>query len=284
VLRFSERLKRRRRLWWGPPWPGSGRTIGDALHRLGERRRPRTRKDPDELWRCCEFWPRTLLDKWNAREFADKHGIPQAKLYWFGSDHDLAPLDSVGDRFVIRPLRGNNKAGVLVVLDGRERLFGGPATGDQLRARLPRTRVLRRQAPMLLEEFARPHDDGLLPLEYKTHTFADHVAVVELMSRTWANDPRHQFYTPGWDPLPILNTYADEDRHREPPPCLEDMLRYASTLGKQLGTYMRIDFFVSDRGCLFNEFSSTPLGGGYFTPEGDRILGEAWAERIPDKV
>jgi hypothetical protein len=281
---FTERLVRRRRVWWGPPLPGRGRSVADALHRLRERREPRSRHDPDEHWRCCESWPRTLLDKWNAREFAAKHGAPQVKLHWFGSDHGEAPLDSIGDRFVIRPTRGSNKQGVLVVLDGTERLFGGSATGADLRARLPRSRLLRRPAPMLLEEFAEPHDDGLLPLEYKTHTFGGHVGVVELMSRTWANDPRHRYYTPDWTLLPNLNTYADEDDLRDPPPCLGDMLSHASRLGEQIGTYMRIDFFVSNRGCLFNEFSSTPLGGGYNTPDGDRILGELWAERIGDAV
>jgi hypothetical protein len=170
------------------------------------------------------------------------------------------------------------------VLEGTERLFGGAATGAELRARLPRSRVLRRPAPVLLEEFATPHTDRVLPLECKVHTFADHVAAVELMSRTWANDPRHRFYSPEWELLPILNDYADEDELREPPPCLPQMLGHASRLGDTIGTYMRIDFIVADRGCLFNEFSSTPLGGGYFTPEGDRRFGEVWAERIPDAI
>ena len=59
------------------------------------------------------------------------------------------------------------------------------------------------------------------------------------------------------------------------------MLELARRMGATLATYMRIDFFVTDRGCVFNEFSSVPARGRYYTPYSDRVFGALWAERIP---
>ena len=80
-----------------------------------------------------------------------------------------------------------------------------------------------------------------------------------------------------------MNTYLDEDEEiKEAPACLGRMLELAGRMGAELGTYMRIDFFVTDGGCVFNEFSSVPLRGRYFTPYCDRVFGALWAERFPD--
>jgi hypothetical protein len=44
---------------------------------------------------------------------------------------------------------------------------------------------------------------------------------------------------------------------------------------------MRIDFFATDRGCMFNEFSSVPVGGHENTPYCDELFGALWAEKVP---
>jgi len=62
---------------------------------------------------------------------------------------------------------------------------------------------------------------------------------------------------------------------RDPPACLAEILRHAAVLGTRLGTYVRIDFFATDRGCVFNEFSSMPGGGRDYTPVLRRALRRA---------
>src|SRR5205807_6454026 len=101
---------------------GGQRPLRDALHRLRERRAFRDRDDRGEQWRCCDRWPRTLMNKWNGREFAARHGCPLPELYWRGSDPRAAPLESPPDRFVIRPVFGAGRRGAMVVVDGEERL------------------------------------------------------------------------------------------------------------------------------------------------------------------
>lgn len=283
---FSDRILNRRQLWWDPPWPWRGRSPADAFHRLTERRAFRRREDPDEAWRCCAAWPRTLVNKWNGREFAAKHGGDLPALYWSGSDH-AAPLDSLPSEFVIRPVFGAMKRGVSVVANGRELLYGRSASAADLRAGLPRSGLLRRRRPILIEELIKTERDRVaLPLECKLHTFGDHVAAVELIERFAALEGRHRYYTPGWEPIPdAINTFLPEDpRIRPPPPGLERMLELGSRLGGELGTYMRIDFFVADRGPVFNEFSSMPLMGRRYTAYAEESFGALWARHCPDAV
>jgi hypothetical protein len=280
---FTERLATRRRLWWDPPWPGRGRTVGDALHRLSERRTHRRRDDPDEAWRCCAFWPRTLLNKWNGREFAARHGCPLPELYWHGSDRSAPAPDALPDAFVIKPEFGANKQGVAVVVEGEERLRGGPVTN----LRLGRSSGGRphRPMPILIEEFVRPDSgDGWLPLECKLHVFASEVAAVELVTREAAHVGMHRYYTPDWEPIEDeINTFLPPDEAlRARPRSLAAMLDLASAIGGDLDTYMRIDLFLTAGGFRFNEFSSLPLGGGYNTPRCDRWFGELWAAHCAD--
>jgi TupA-like ATPgrasp len=273
---FSERLRTRQRLWW--------EARRGSLHRLRERRALRSRKDPRDDWRCCEHWQRTVINKWNGREFAARHGCVLPALYWSGTDASAAPLGSLPSRFVIRPTLGANKQGVAVVLEGRELLAGGSPSAEELWRRLPRSRFLGRPSPVLIEEFIRTDQRDALPLEAKCHTFGDEVAAVELLEREAAHTGRHRYYTPDWEPIPDrINTYIDEDQDiREAPVCLGEMLELARRMGAELGTYMRIDFFATDGGCVFNEFSSVPLLGRYNTPYCDRVFGALWAEQFPD--
>ena len=273
---FSERLRIRQRLWW--------ETRSGSLHRLREQRALRSRDDPDQDWRCCKYWQRTVVNKWNAREFAARHGCVLPALYWSGADASAAPLESLPSRFVIRPTLGADKQGVAVMVEGQELLAGGSPSADELWQRLPRSRYLRRPPPILIEEFIRTDERDALPLEAKCHTFGDEVAAVQLLERTSGHAGRSwRFYTPDWEPVPDrMNTYLDEAEIKEAPACLGRMLELAGRMGAELGTYMRIDFFVTDGGSVFNEFSSVPLRGRYFTPYCDRVFGALWAARFPD--
>ncbi len=282
---FTRRLRERRALWWGHPFRyRSWRSYPDALHRLRERFALRRADEPDEAWRCCERWQRTVVDKWNGREFAKKHGCRLPDLYWFGRRPASVPFESLPPQFVIRPTRGTRRRGVHVVADGRGLLRGDPAGPAELRERLIRERGRLAATPILVEQFV-PTEDGRyrLPIEYKCHTFGDTVAAIQVLERTGPVKARHRYYTPAWEPfrdlMDVANPLADV---RGPPPCLDEMLRLAVRLGQALGTYMRIDFFSSERGCVFNEFSSTPeVEGPAYTEHCDEVFDALWREKLP---
>jgi len=145
------------------------------------------------------------------------------------------------------------------------------------------SRRLGRPLRHLVEEFARSEEGAYeRPVNYKLHTFAGTVAAVMVVERTAAGEPRLRHYTPAWEPFDDpMNTVCPLADVRDPPACLDELLACGGRLGKALGTYMRIDLFATDRGCMFNEFSSTPLSGLHNTPYCDELFGRLWAEMDP---
>ncbi|MCK6461712.1 MAG: hypothetical protein L6Q95_17655 [Planctomycetes bacterium] len=283
---FVARLRRRWEIWWGHPFRwGSWRSYGDAVHRLRERYTLRRAEDPDAAWRCCAHWQRSLVSKWNGREFARKHGARVPDLYWIGRRPSRIPFDALPARFVIRPVGGSFRMGIHVVVDGRELLRRDKASTTDLRARLRRGSGRLPLTPLIVEQFvARGEGDDRLPLEYKFHTFAGAVAAIQAVERTDTDTACMRYYTPRWEPFEdVMDTARPPSDLRDPPGCLPEMLDLARRLGKEIGTYMRIDFFATDRGCVFNEFASTPsIREPKFTPFCDDLFGTFWREKCPD--
>jgi hypothetical protein len=257
-------------------------SIPAAVHARQEMRRRRSVRDPDESWRCCPNWPRQLLNKWNGREFAVRHGATVPELYELvGHTRHLVP-ESLPSPCVLRPLRGTNDRGVAVLVDGRELIADEDCPPGRLPSWLGR-------GPYLLEEFVGRADGSMrLPVEYKCHTFAGRVAAVQVIERRSRrpkiNYQRH--YTPDWvafyDPMSRSGCVADPE---EAPPFLEDMLGASARIGAAVGTYMRVDFLGGESGAVFAEFSSTPgLSGPGVTPFCDELFGRLWDEECPDAL
>ena len=192
-------------------------------------------------------------------------------------------MNALPSRFVLRSVWGASRRGVYVVADGRDLLRDQPFSVTDLRRGIRRAGRLAWTVPILAEEFVRSEDGQFrLPAEYKCHTFGDTVAAVEMIERAGAKEARHRYYTSDWrafsDPM---NTILPPLELRDPPEHLQEMLGLAARLGAAIGTYMRIDFFATDRGVVFNEFASTPANGHAFTPFCDDLFGGLWEARCP---
>lgn len=278
-IAFSERLRNRRRVWWGQD---GGRR---SLHQLRELLVYRSRHDADQRWRCCPQWPRTLTNKWNARQLAQRHGIGVPTLYWCGRRTAALPVDALPADLVVRPVHGASGRGVLVLAGGEDLLGGGRVPRAELRAALRRRHGRLSRWPLLVEEFIVGEPGAArLPTEYKCYTFGATVALVQVVQRTAREHARHRFYAPDWTPIDDpINRHNPPAPPTAPPAALADILRGAAALGAVCGTFMRIDFFATDRGGIFNEFATTPNNGLDFTPYADAWLGELWSRLIPDR-
>lgn len=282
---FLRRLRLRRELWWGNPFRwGSWRSYVEAARRLRKRHTFRSAEDPDALWRRGEYWQRTLVNKWNGREFARKHGAKVPDLYWRGRWVRAIPFESLPSRFVIRPVWGMARRGVHVVVDGRELLHGEPATTADLRRRL-RQRGPFRMTTVLVEQFVESEEGcSRLPVEYKCHTFGGVLVAIGVVERMHDKAATVRVYKPDWEPFADpMNTMCPLGEVRDRPPFLREMTDLAVRMGSAIGTYMRIDFFGTDRGCVFNEFSSTPMvAKAEFTPFSNEFFDAHWREKCPD--
>jgi hypothetical protein len=285
---FSARLVKRWELWWGEPFRwGQAHSYRDALHRMRERFALRSQGEPDAAWQCCPQWPRTLVNKWNSREFAQKHGCRIPALYWHGRRIANVPYALLPARYVVRPVWGTVRTGVHVVADGRELLRDMPAADADIRRRLFREHGPLAATPLLIEEFVPAEDGELgLPIEYKCHAFGDTIAAVQVIERTGPRTGIQRYYTPSWEPFPdVMDTNYPLAPPREPPRALDEMLGAAARLALAIGTYMRIDFFGSAAGTVFNEFSSTPQVQTLpFTRYCDEMFGALWQQQFPEAV
>jgi hypothetical protein len=170
---------------------------------------------------------------------------------------------------------------VYVVADGTELLRREPATPVELRRRLGSFRT----EPVLVEQFVESEPGcRRLPVEYKCHTFAGVVAAIGVIEREHDAAATVRYYTPSWEPFEDRMTTAwPVGPLRDPPAFLAEMTGLAARMGRSIGTYMRIDFFGTDRGCVFNEFSSTPLVvKPDYTPFCDAFLAARWREHCAD--
>jgi hypothetical protein len=292
---FSERLRRRAALWWGPtgPW-WTPRGFRLRVHRRGLRRVHRTgemqvlryRTSPEHVWRFCRYWQRTLLNKFNSREFVQRYGFRVPALYWHGRHLSELPIDSLPDCYVIRPVIGASSRRVFTVMDGRELMSDTRVGKSELRDRLRGEFGEVTTEPILVEEFVHsPGRSGALPREYKFHVFGDRIAVIEAQDRAGRKPKTQRQFDADWNPLPQpIHTRVTFGGAVDPPASLDEMIRCVRRLGVAFGTYVRVDYYDTDRGPVFSEFSSTPGAGTGHTRFGEDYMGRLWTEVYPREV
>lgn len=281
---FSERLEKRRRIWWQKPRNyRDPRTYTDYLHQIRERNVLRSRFDSDERWRCCRYWQRSLSNKWNARQFAERHGLRVPELYWFGRNVSRLDMHGLPECFAIRPVFGHSMKGAFVVCNGVDLLTGARVDRrDLMRAlggRLKRLLL----GPVLVEEFVgESGPNPRLPLELKLHMFKDRVGAVSRTERSSGGQTVVRFYTASWEPLPEISRRNPPADLVAAPSCLPELLRAGRRLGHSYGTYVRVDFLVEAGEIVFGEFATAPAGR--WTPFAEEYFGGLWQENCPEAL
>jgi hypothetical protein len=277
---FSERVKTRLRLWWGQPPQRAWRLERYRAHALRERYARRRRDEPDDVWRCCAFWQRTLINKWNSREFAARHGCPVPALYWCARLPSAARVRALPPAFVIRPLWGTSRHGVYVVVGARPPAWRA-VLGHGAASEHPARRETRLELADLAEEFVRSEDAST---GCRSSTSATPSATRSRRCRCWSGraptgrgTASHAHWRAFADPM----NASCRRRAARSARLSGEMLALAARLGAPVGTYMRVDFFATDRGCVFNEFASTPANGDGFTPFCDDLFGALWDAKFP---
>jgi hypothetical protein len=278
---FSQRLERRRRIWWD-----DHRGLRSRAHRFWEIHAHHSREDPEQKWKCCSWWQRKLINKWNAREFASSHGCRVPQLYWRGRAVGALPLHALPRNFVIRPAWLQGSRGVRVVRGDRELLDGRAVERGQLKSELRREAGAISPMPYLVEEFLRTEQGEYeLPLDYKFFMFGEAVGAIVVVDRRSRTDWRNVAYTPEWEltPEPILTADHPRADPKPRPRCFEQMVAWARTLGRAYETFVRVDLYATDGGCVFGEFCCAPASG-IFTDYAESHFDCLWREAFGDTV
>ncbi|MGK7943570.1 MAG: ATP-grasp fold amidoligase family protein [Microcystaceae cyanobacterium] len=294
---FTERLKKRKLLWWGST--GSWYTPNGLLlrlhrrglkhfHRGDELQIMRRQTDSDSEWKFCRYWQRTLINKWNSREFSQKHHCKVPELYWYGQNLKEMPIESFPDNYVIRPVWGTARKGIYVMSGNLDLLTNTSFEKTQLKEHLISQLGEVSKCPILVEEFVRSEQgEYKLPIEYKFYMFGEKIAFISVHERiSYKSVKFSQQFTSDWQQLtePIDN-FVPLNSNFEQPQCYQEMVSCVKRLGVAFGTFIRVDYYATDKGAIFSEFSSIPHSLlQSITPFGDQYLGKMWHDIYPNKI
>lgn len=235
--------------------------------------------DNDESWQCCHYWQRKLTNKLNARNFAIKNEIPVPDLYWYGKNASDIPFDNLPDNYVIKTSFGSGSTHVIPVMKGVN-VFNNIAYRP---ARIIEffKQHMSRVAPygyIMVEELLTKDKGTTLAKDYKCDIFNGKIAFINVIDRI---NKERVWYTREWDPpeKKVGSERFKDGIPEEKPKYYNDLIYYAEKLGKAYGpTYVRIDFYITGRGCVFGEFTPFPSGGKGYSRYGDITFGKLWRD------
>jgi hypothetical protein len=238
-----------------------------------------TETSPDADWMCCERWPRKLGSKMTMRAFATRFGLKVSRLIYSGTNLD--DLDHWPERYVCKVNNSGSTFGVMVMRDGINLLDGNSYSVSEMKARMIGSLQHSRTSwHFIVEEYIRDSTGAKLPIDYKCHVFGGRVGLIQVIDRNGGpQGPRlHAFFSRNWtEAKHIINTHKPTMTGvGPPPPVLDEMIRWAELMGELIGRYMRIDFYSTDNGLVFGEFTPNPDAGKGFTEYGDRIFCNLW--------
>lgn len=258
--------------WWGGEHEdcctnGLGACIDNIL-----------KQDDDiDQWRCCPYWRRKLTNKLSAREFAIRYEVPAPELYWFGRDVNKIPFDELPPAYVIKASFGTSAKQVIPIIDGRNVFDNTSCPPETIKQFF--SEHMSRVSPygyIMIEELLTTESGEGLANDYKAHVFDGRVQYIAVIDRS---KKELGYYTREWDRVTVTkrmnNKYtAAQDLPR--PKYYSDLIAYAERLGKGYGGYVRTDLYMTNKGCVFGEFTGTPGGGAGYTLYANRKFAKLW--------
>ena len=210
---------------------------------------------------------KTLYDicqnKYESYLFVKNLDIPVPYLYYYGLLHNF-DFNKLPSSFVIKTIKGC----------GSHTVFPFKKGVNQFDKALPLDSVLEKVKGRLciVEEFLKNSDgEYSIPDDYKVFCF-DGVPELILLKRYINSSYRQKYYTTQWKPLKDLRT-SSTDTVVPKPVDLEPLLQFAQQLSKYFrNNVIRLDFYITDRGVIFGEFTPHPFGGVGYTRFGKRYL------------
>jgi hypothetical protein len=139
-------------------------------------------------------------------------------------------------------------------------------------------------ATYMCEEFLIPEsgrESDVIPRDYKFYCFGEEIALVHVVLRRSVKDKYanvHHYLDSDFREISrkMITTREVPEDAFPMPDCWAAMVKDVRTLGKEMGCFMRIDMFATDKGPVFGEFTPTPEGGKGYTEWADKYLATFW--------
>ena len=229
-----------------------------------------------------------LVDKNNGRVFIESK-TPEIRLpkqFYKGKDYQELgySLSGLNGNFVIKPSNSADSDCVLLFKEWREVFTGEMVDTENLpnyvQRRFESGRFLNSRTQILAEEYIKDFEtDNIVPLDYKTWCFNGLCVFVQIISRNgskcdWSScfygrdgsiveDPIQCSYKHVKKQLPSDSTFKE---------YWSDLIKQSELISRYLKHFMRIDFYLSESGPVFGEFTTYPFAGKRYSDLGSKVL------------
>jgi len=223
------------------------------------------------------------------RRYVKSLGLRLPEIYAEVGDVDAIDFASLPDRIVIKPHNGWDSDAVMLIDGEREllsrRTVPRASLPDFCRKTLASARFAR-EPRIIIEEFVRDYNPQFaIPRDFKVYVAGGKAWVVQAINRNGLKVQRsHSFYSRDW------TQFADEFNTSNlpgppipPPPLLPNLISTADVMARDLGAFLRLDFYLTSDGPIFGEITWNPFGGFGFTRFGARYLCHLM-DTFPDRV
>lgn len=226
-----------------------------------------------------------IADKYAVRDYVTQKTCADilTKLYFVTDNPSEIHLESLPRRFVVKPTHGSgwiyivkdknlvNKIDLVKICSGWLSQSFYELTKQWVYKDIPRR--------IIIEEFL---DDGTgePPMDYKLFVFSGKVELIQVDIDRFTKH-RRNIYDVKWNRIDVRLLYDNYDGSVPRPDGLNDMIKYAETLGKELD-FIRVDFYNYGNRVVFGELTNTPENGfGIFYPVSfDYYLGTLWKMQL----
>lgn len=221
----------------------------------------------------------SLVNKSKMYDYACIHGIPVPRRHAEVRDVGMLDFAALPERVVIKPNNSADNDCVMVFRDGVEQFSGTPVPVQRraafIRETFSKGRFITAQTMILAEDYICDSDETfVIPRDYKVYVAGGHAHVILVVDK---NHPKGQtqqsFYTRDWEPIHDIFQNAHRPGPFYPPPArLAELLALAEAIARDIGCFLRLDFYISRDRVLFGEFTTYPDAGDGYTPYADRLL------------
>ncbi len=270
---FEQRMKHRHITFWSDPNAEAVRNI------------PMVASDPLTKWQDVAHWQRKLSNKHNAREYAKMHGCKVPQLYWRGRHPETLDPSTLPDNYVIRPTIGHSSGLVFLMKNGVNLMDKKPYTAAGIQRIMAQALKRNPYLEFLVEEFLRDEKgEYRIPDDYKFYMLNGEVACIQVINRLSPCSGFDSCYDENWSQIPNISTYYPPAACQPAPKCLHEMMEQARQLSKSYQIFVRVDFYATDQGPVFGEFTPTPGLGKTFTPAAEKLFISYWDEVCQDMI
>lgn len=229
-----------------------------------------------------------LVNKSVMHDYARKNNIPLPTVYGNFQSVDDIDFSTLPDRVVIKPNNSADSDCVLLLAGDRELLSGSTVPVENrsifVKDAFSKGRFLNAQTTIIAEEFLCDYDPCFnVPRDFKVYVAGGRAHLIQVIDRNGPKPTWNQsFYDRDWRSMPsdFQQSYAPGPKIATPD-RLSNLIDVSERIARDIGCFMRLDFFVSPDRVVFGEFTSYPFAGRRFSAEADRFLCNL-LEQYPD--